>query len=176
MASKRFAITDEDVKKIEAMAGIGLPLYKIALIFGVDEQTLRLAMKKYGPAAQHAIERGAALGEKNVQQTAYQMATSGQHPAMTIFWLKVRSRWSHAPETIVNQYNVQQNTNAGKLERVLSEQDQDKLLDIMLKLKDEPGDAPCKLIPNSLQQSRQSEVRSSRLVSGTESSDKKSRD
>jgi len=30
----------------------------------------------------------------NVRKTLFQMATSGKHPAATMFWLKTRARWS----------------------------------------------------------------------------------
>ena len=49
-------------------------------------------MKK-DPNLLAAIERGRDAAIANVSQTAYQMAVSGEHPAMTMFWLKTRARW-----------------------------------------------------------------------------------
>jgi hypothetical protein len=39
------------------------------------------------------LDRGAIEATAKVGQTLYQMATSGKHPAATIFWLKTRAGW-----------------------------------------------------------------------------------
>jgi hypothetical protein len=84
--------SDEEVRQIEVMGGLGMPLEQIAAIFDISPATMdrRVADDK---RISEALKRGAAKASSKVRQTAFQMAVSGDSPAMTIFWLKVRERW-----------------------------------------------------------------------------------
>jgi hypothetical protein len=93
----RFTILDSEVKKIEAMAGIGLNVEEIASIYGVSKSTLTRGLKK-NRAARDALLKGRSDAKKDVFQTAYEMATSGKCPTMTIFWLKCRAGWKEPKE------------------------------------------------------------------------------
>lgn len=92
MANRSKQPSEKDLREIETMAGLGLRYEDIAAIKGMCADTL----KKYADAT---LTRGRAKANANVMQTAYQMAVSGQCPALTIFWLKTRCKWrEHSAE------------------------------------------------------------------------------
>jgi hypothetical protein len=89
MARPKFKATHEQRKNVEAMAAYGIDEGKIACIIGdrgIDPKTLRKHFR-------HELDVGATKANAVVGQTGYQMATSGKHPAVTIFWMKCRMRW-----------------------------------------------------------------------------------
>lgn len=73
-------------KQVETMAGLGLKADDIAKVIGVSRATL---FKNYG----EEIRLGSAKALVQVHQTAYEMAMSGNHANMTMFWLKCRGGW-----------------------------------------------------------------------------------
>lgn len=85
--------TEDELKKIETLAGYGLDEKGIAAVMdcgSVATFQRRLAKSPNGSAV---IERGRNRALSAVTQTAYQMAMSKKFPALTIFWLKCRGRW-----------------------------------------------------------------------------------
>lgn len=82
--------TPQDLKEIEMLAGMGLNQHQIADVKGMHRDTLR----KY---AQAAYTRGKAKAIARVAQTAFEMAISGKHIAMTIFYLKTQGGWREHP-------------------------------------------------------------------------------
>lgn len=86
-ARKKIELTDEQIEQAKTLAGLGLRNAEIAEFLGVSEKTMRRR-------AQAALTQGRLSANAKVAQTAFKMATSGKHPIMTIFWLKVRNRWS----------------------------------------------------------------------------------
>jgi hypothetical protein len=97
MARPKFKATHEQRKNVEAMAAYGIDEGKIACIIGdrgIDPKTLRKHFR-------HELDVGATKANAVVGQTGYQMATSGRHPAVTIFWMKCRMHWK---ETNVLQH------------------------------------------------------------------------
>jgi hypothetical protein len=88
MARPRFKVNEEKRKTVRALAGYGMPHEQIALIVGIrSPKTLR----KYFHSE---LASGSAEANAQVTQTMFRMATSGAHPAATMFWLKTRARWS----------------------------------------------------------------------------------
>lgn len=83
---KRISISAEMRRAARAAAGYGMKDEQIATMLGIGESTLKRKC-----AAELASGRVDASAK--VQQTAFQMATSGKLPAMTIFWLKCRAGW-----------------------------------------------------------------------------------
>jgi hypothetical protein len=107
MARPRFEITEENRRAVRGLAGYGLRHDQIARVIGLrSPRTLR----KYFSSE---LASGAAEANAQVAQTLYKMATSGQHAAATMFWLKTRARWSEktsedqrpviAPALIISQ-------------------------------------------------------------------------
>lgn len=85
-------ITKEDIEKIETMAGMGMRIDDIALVLNCTARTIQNHIKK-NDELKDALKRGRAKANFNVAQKAYEMAMSGNIPAMTIFWLKTRANW-----------------------------------------------------------------------------------
>jgi hypothetical protein len=84
--------TGAEVKKIETLSGYGLTIEKIASLFDLSKKTFERALKR-SPGGVDSLLKGRSIAESQVSQTAYQMAISGKHPVMTIFYLKCRARW-----------------------------------------------------------------------------------
>ena len=79
--------TDENRKIIRMMAACGVDQEQIAARIGIrSPKTLR---KYY----REELDRGAVDANMRVGHTLLKMATSGNHPAATIFWLKSRAGW-----------------------------------------------------------------------------------
>lgn len=84
--------TEEDLKRIQKLAGFGLTQEKIADVFNMHRNTFQNRMEKH-PEVRLAYDRGIAQAEADVTEKAYEMAMSGEHPSMTMFWLKCRAKW-----------------------------------------------------------------------------------
>lgn len=81
-----FAPTDEQRKTVRAMSGYGVPQPEIAKVLQIDDKTLR----KYFRAE---LDVAATHTNAKVAETLFRMATRGDCPAATIFWMKVRAGW-----------------------------------------------------------------------------------
>ena len=80
-------VRDEDMAvAIAQMAAVGTPINTIAVAFNLRPGQIK---KYYANELEHAPE----LANSAVALTAYRMATSGEDPATTKFWLKSRNRW-----------------------------------------------------------------------------------
>jgi len=87
MSRPRFVPTEAHRSTVKSMAAYGVREEDIATELGLrSPKTLR---KHFG----QEIERAAIQANARVGQTLYQMATSGKHPAATIFWMKTRAGW-----------------------------------------------------------------------------------
>ena len=118
----------DDMKKIEKMAGLGMPQEMIAHVFGMKVLTFQNRMDKY-PEVRMAYDKGVADATMKVAETAFAQAVSGENPAMTMFWLKCRAGWKetsrheiHTKTTIEDLVN-----GAAQLEeRDVTDKDQDE--------------------------------------------------
>ena len=90
--SKRVEFTERDVEQIYRMAKLGMPMKHIANVLGICKATLERRFADT-PAITEALEKGRSEAAGAVYETAYNMATSGKVPAMTIFWLKAQEGW-----------------------------------------------------------------------------------
>lgn len=79
-------LSKKELAEVETLAGLGMRFEDIAALKGMCLDTL----KKY---ADDELQRGKAKAKAQVMQTAYKMAMSGKHPAMTMFWLKCQAGW-----------------------------------------------------------------------------------
>jgi hypothetical protein len=90
MARPRFKPSTADFKNVELFAAYGAPEDQIARTIGprgISAKTLR----KY---FHRELASGMMKANAKVAQTLYQLATSGECVAATIFWSKVRMKWS----------------------------------------------------------------------------------
>jgi hypothetical protein len=84
--------TPEEISMIERYAGIGATHIQIAYMLGISPRSLSDRLNADQTLCD-AIDRGRSKAAMKVMATAYEMATSGQDTAMTIFWLKTRCGW-----------------------------------------------------------------------------------
>ena len=91
MPRPMFTPTADQRALVKSMAGVGFPHEDIARKIGIrSPKTLRKHFRD-------ELDLGATEADYNVRRTFYQMATSGQCPAATIFWMKVRAGWRERP-------------------------------------------------------------------------------
>lgn len=93
MARKKIPLTKRQIKLLEQLAGQGLNIPQMAAILGLSQRTLERRLKDT-PDAIGGLEKGRAAAARKVTETAYKLAVSGKAPAMTMFWLKCRERWT----------------------------------------------------------------------------------
>jgi len=79
--------TPDEIRQIEAMAGLGMSGQDIAHVMGISRSTLYKRLKDSGLSSD-TIKAQRKKGVAKVRQTLYQMATSGKVPAATFFYLK----------------------------------------------------------------------------------------
>src|SRR3954454_19501460 len=92
MPRPSFRVKEEDRKLVRSMGALGLRQDQMAETVGVrSPKTLRKHFRR---------ELGAGLAETTlmVARVAYDMATSGRYPQMTIFWDKCRQLASEEPK------------------------------------------------------------------------------
>lgn len=101
MARIKIVLSEKQVASIEAMAGYGMSIEKIAHVLGMSKATMERRMRDTPGemGAKEAVDRGRAKAEAEVTQTAHKMAASGKEPGMTQFWLQCRAGWTKEPET-----------------------------------------------------------------------------
>jgi len=91
--------SDEQRRLVRSLSAFGVLQEQIAKRVGIrSAKTLR---KHY----REELDRGALEANTNVAQTLYKMATSGNNPAATFFWLKCRAGWKERP--VVEQASIQ---------------------------------------------------------------------
>ena len=74
------------MRTVEVMTVGGFPQSEICTVLDIDEKTLRKHFRE-------TLDKAAIRADAKVTATMFQMATSGEHPGMTAFWMKVRRRW-----------------------------------------------------------------------------------
>lgn len=95
MARPTYKPTEESRKTATSMLAYGIKQEDIASVLDIDAKTFR---KHYGDE----IAKAHVRANSRVAETAYQMATSGRHPAMTMFWLKTRLGWREVERIDIN--------------------------------------------------------------------------
>lgn len=109
--------TDEQIAKVETLAGYGMAIKDIAAFYSVTPASFHVALNKH-PELRVAIDRGRAKALSKVSQTAYQMAVDGEHPQMTQFWLKTQGGWH---ETTIVEHRVEEESAASLAEVLMDE-------------------------------------------------------
>ena len=87
--------TEDQRHLVKSMAAVGISQEQIALKIGVrSPKTLRKHFRK-------ELDLGMTEANYKVAQTLFQMATSGECPAATIFWAKTRNGFRERPASSV---------------------------------------------------------------------------
>ncbi|MBI0539493.1 hypothetical protein D9599_28670 [Roseomonas sp. KE2513] len=87
--------TEEQRRTVRVMAGAGIPQPDIVTLLEIDPKTLRLHFRR-------ELDRGSVEATVKVAQTLFQMATSGQNTAASIFWMKARAGWREKHEVVLS--------------------------------------------------------------------------
>lgn len=85
-------ISNENVEIIKTLAARGLSITDIAAILKIPITTFERRLADQ-PEIRKAIAYGRAFANSEVGRTAFEMAKSGEHPSMTMYWLNKRAGW-----------------------------------------------------------------------------------
>lgn len=96
-------------EKIYNYSQRGCNLKEISRLLGCSEDTLSRRMKT-DTNLRHSYEQGRETANLLVKETAFQLATSGKCPAMTMFWLKTQCRWSETSKMCEEENLESENT------------------------------------------------------------------
>lgn len=99
MAKPTRYLTDDEIKKLKVMAGLGMNNQQMAAVLDMSLASLERRIKEQ-KGVKEGLLKGRAESSANIRQSAYKMAMSGKHPAMTIFWLKTREGFKEAERDI----------------------------------------------------------------------------
>lgn len=83
---KKHEPTPESRAVVQELSAFGIPQDRIAERLGISSRTLR---EHYAEQVDHGKEHA----NLSVYKTAFDLATSGECPAMTMFWCKTRMGW-----------------------------------------------------------------------------------
>lgn len=97
---KGIEITDDLLKKAEALAAQGLTNQEIAYCIGMGESTLYEKAKRY-PELMESIEVGRAKGVQIIANAVFNKAKAGHFPAQK-FFLERRGDWHQKSELEVD--------------------------------------------------------------------------
>jgi hypothetical protein len=90
MPRPRITPTDEQRRLVKSLSACGIPHEQIARQIGIRSPK---TVRKY---FRTELDGGALEANAQVAKTLYQMATSGQCPSATMFWLRFRAGWREA--------------------------------------------------------------------------------
>lgn len=94
--------TPEIKQRVKSLTAYGLGQEAIAKMEGIDPKTLR---KYY----RHELDTAEDEANAKVTNTLFKMATSGQTPSATFFWLKTRAGFAETQKTVNENtnYNIE---------------------------------------------------------------------
>lgn len=81
-----FPANARDRKQVKALAGMGFRHEDIAMLLGIAPKTLRKHFRS-------ELDCGAIEANAKVVKALFDMATSGENTAASIFWTKTRCGW-----------------------------------------------------------------------------------
>jgi hypothetical protein len=94
-----FVPTDEQRGMVQELAALGTKHEDICrFVKWPDGRQIGLTTLKQCFA--HELEFGRAEANAKVAHTLFKMATSGDQPAATFFWLKTRAGWRETPQQV----------------------------------------------------------------------------
>lgn len=89
-----FAPTDKQRETVKNMTALGARQDDICILLDIDEKTLRKHFRR-------ELDTGLIQANMAVGATLFKMATSGQVPSATFFWMKTRAGYK---ETNVHEH------------------------------------------------------------------------
>lgn len=119
LATKEKRIPTED--EMYKFGAVGCGLNALAPYFGYSTQGFYELISQNNNLWQ-SMKKGELEANVSVQSKAYEMAVGGEHPALTIFWLKTRCGFREEPifNFIVQKFGVKEpkNLNPEQLEEI----------------------------------------------------------
>lgn len=91
--AKKFEPTEEEREKVKLLAIVGTPQPLICRLIKRPGDKKPLTDKTLRKHFAEELETGTAEANALVGQTAFNMASSGAFPSMTMFWMKCRAHW-----------------------------------------------------------------------------------
>jgi hypothetical protein len=88
MARPKIQPTDEQRRLVKSLSAFGVPQEQIARRLGI--RSVKTLRKHY----REELDAGALDANASVAKTLFIMATSGRHPAASMFWLTNRAGWN----------------------------------------------------------------------------------
>lgn len=125
-------LTDREWKQTEHLAQIGMTSEQIGIVMGFQ----RGAWNDYifnEPLLKEIMERGRMVGAANIAESLVNMATSGEHPSVTIFASKVMLGYKESPQAVAvfNQQIVAANEeNKNKIQIEFIGSDDSDVIDV----------------------------------------------
>ena len=109
MPRPSFRVKEEDRKLVQSLAALGIRQDQIAETVGVrSPKTLRKHFRR-------ELNAGLAEATLMVSRVAYDMATSGRYPQMTMFWDKCQQLTSEEPKEEKKEERPQARSHSGGL-------------------------------------------------------------
>lgn len=99
MGKRKIELNTEDHEKIKMLASRGTSISDIADYLGISKATLDRRIAENTELRQ-LIHSGRIHSNLEVSNIAFQMATSGKFPQMTMFWLKSKAGWKDNPTEV----------------------------------------------------------------------------
>lgn len=112
MARPRFVPTEQQRSTVKSMAAYSIRQEEIARV--IDLRSVKTLRRHF----RRELDISATEANARVAQTAYQMATSGKHPQVTIFWLKSRAHWGDQSATTQQAARAPSCSDLGEWERL----------------------------------------------------------
>jgi len=110
MSQIPFEPTQEDREKVELLAAVGTRQDLIArMIKNPADGGRAICVRTLTRHFKDELELGGAIANGLVGKTLFDMATSGNQPAATIFWMKCRANWRET--NVVQKQNLDRNGN-----------------------------------------------------------------
>jgi hypothetical protein len=85
-----------DRGQVEVLSGMGASEEFIAAHLNLSVEDLHTHYRTQ-------LIHGQEEANLQVAKTFFDMATSGEHPQMTLAWIKMRAKWSEAPSSIAEE-------------------------------------------------------------------------
>lgn len=99
MVMPKFEPTDEQREMVTELASLGVRHEDITR-FIKKECGTPISIDTLKRHFAHELEMGRIEANAKVAATLFKMATSGDQPAATFFWLKTRAQWRETPQQV----------------------------------------------------------------------------
>ena len=125
-------LTDREFRQAERLAGFGMKSDQIGIVLGFNREMWGDYVANE-PLLKEIMERGRMVGAANIAESLVNMATSGEHPSVTIFASKVMLGYKESPQAVAvfNQQIVAANEeNKNKIQIEFIGSDDSDVIDV----------------------------------------------